>query len=107
MSKREKKLGRSESPYYFGGPVPRDIQWRLQPCLERGMTVQNIARKLAYLWLALPVEKQNQLYFSLIDADFDPQDKAVADLFRLVDEIMASRILTLLPESKKRRPRRQ
>jgi len=101
MAEKEKKPGQPKNEYYFGGPVPRDVQERLEPCRDRGMLNQTIARKLAYLWLALPEEKQNQLYFSSIDADFDLQDQATADLLALVDEVIVGNLLAHLPESAK------
>lgn len=101
MVKREKKLSGKKNEYYFGGPVPREIQERLESCRDRGMTVQTIARKLAYLWLALDPEKQNQLYFSLIDEDFDAKDKGISDLLVAVDSVLVGNILERLPKSAK------
>jgi len=92
-------MSQPDDTYYFGGPVPRDIQEKLEACRDRGMRNQTIARKLAYLWLALPEERQNELYFGLIDSDFDPEDKRIADLFRAVDDIVVGQILACLPES--------
>jgi hypothetical protein len=89
-----------KNEYYFGGAVPRDIQEKLEKCRDRGLTVQTIARKLAYLWLALPEEKQNQLYLSMID-DSDPKDRKIADLLTAVDEVLVGNILARLPNSAK------
>ena len=99
MPKREKKLISKKNEYYFGGPVPREIQEKLESCRDRGMTVQTIARKLAYLWLKLAPEKQNQLYFSLIDVDFDAKDAGVSDLLDAVDEVLVGNLLSKLPKS--------
>lgn len=99
MAEKEKKVTGSEDAYYFGGPVPRELQEKLYACRDRGMTVQAIARKLAYLFVSLPEDKQNQLYFSAIDRDFDPQDKAISDLFDLIDGFMRDRLLGGLPLS--------
>ena len=101
MAEREKKMSEPKNDYYFGGPVPREIQERLEACRDRGMTNQNIARKLAYLWLALPPEKQNQLYFSNIDGEFDPKDQCIADLFAVVDDVIVGNVLAHLPQSAK------
>ena len=99
MAEKEKRLAEKKNEYYFGGPVPREVQDRLEACRDRGMANQTIARKLAYLWLALPAQKQNQLYFSSIDADFDPQDRGIADLLALVDDVMVGNLLAHLPQS--------
>ena len=99
MKEKSKKMIAKKNEYYFGGPVPREIQERLEACRDRGMTVQTIARKLAYLWLALIPEKQNQLYFSLIDEDFDGKDKGISDLLVAVDEVLVGNLLAKLPKS--------
>ena len=92
-------MSTKRNEYYFGGPVPREIQERLESCRDRGMTVQTIARKLAYLWLKLTPEKQNQLYLSLIDESFDVKDKGVSDLLVAVDEVFVGNLLSKLPKS--------
>jgi len=99
MKKSEKNSGRLKNTYYFGGPVPREVQEGLESCRDRGMTVQTIARKLAYLWLALGPEKQNQLYFSMIDVDYDEKDKSYVDLFSAIDSVIIGQILSSLPRS--------
>ena len=91
----------SKNEYYFGGPVPRDVQDFMNGCRDRGMQNQTIARKLAYLWMNLPPEKQNQLYFSLIDGDFDPTDEALLDLMSGIDDVLFEVLLGLLPKSAK------
>ena len=101
MKEKPKKMTAKENEYYFQGHVPREVQEKLEACRDRGMTVGTMARKLAYLWLALPPEKQNQLYFSLIDVDFDPKDKGISDLLTAVDEVLVGKILALLPQSAK------
>lgn len=92
-------MAAKKNEYYFGGQVPRDIQERLEKCRDRGMTVQTIARKLAYLWLSLSPEKQNQLYFSMIDENFDEKDKGISDLLAAVDEVLVGNLLAKLPKS--------
>jgi len=99
MKEKSKKMIAKKNEYCFQGHVPRDVQEGLEACRDRGMAVGTIARKLAYLWLKLPPEKQGQLYLSLIDADFDPKDKGIADLLAAVDEVLARNILALLPRS--------
>lgn len=101
INEKSKKMNQPKKPYYFGGPVPRDIQEKLEPCRDRGMTVQNIARKLAYFWISLPVEKQNQFYFSTLNTEFDAEDKSVADLILMLDEFIISNLLERLPKSAK------
>ncbi|MGB2861854.1 MAG: hypothetical protein WBC05_00885 [Sedimentisphaerales bacterium] len=99
MKKREKNEHK-KNEYYFGGPVPRDIQKQMDACRDRGMTKQTISKKLAYLWLSLPEEKQNQLYLCFPD-EVEPNDKVVIDLMRAVDVVIEQRILALMPKSVK------
>ena len=99
MTKRKKIVNKEDDLFYFGGHVPREVQDRLEPCKERGMTNQTIARKLAYLWLALPDEVQNQLYLSSIDADYSTEDKMISDLFKAVDRVLLGNILALIPDA--------
>ena len=99
MKEKSKKMIAKKNEYYFGGPVPREIQERLEACRDRGMTVQTIARKLAYLWLRLTPEKQAQLYLSLIDVDFDAKDGCISDLLDAVDEVLVGNLLAKLPKS--------
>ena len=101
MSKAQKKIKPSKNDYYFGGPVPREVQDYMNSCRDRGMTNQNIARKLAYLWMNLSPEKQNQLYFSMIDADFDPGEKSLLDFLKMVDDVLFEVLLGFLPKSEK------
>ena len=99
MSKRKKIVNKDEELFYFGGHVPREIQDRLEPCIERGMTKQTIARKLAYLWLSLPEEMQNQLYISTIDSSYSTEDKMISDVFKAIDRVLVGNILALHPQA--------
>ena len=99
MKEKSKKMMVKKNDYCFQGHVPREIQEKIESCRDRGMTVGTIARKLAYLWCSLSIEKQNQIYFSLIDVDFDPMDTGIADLFLAVDEVLVGNILAHLPKS--------
>jgi len=101
MSKKGKNMSPKKNEYCFQGHVPREIQYKIESCRDRGMTVGTIARKLAYLWCSLSIEKQNQLYFSLIDVDFDTKDKGISDLLVAVDEVLVGKILAMLPNSAK------
>jgi len=87
--------------YYFGGAVPREIQEKLEVCRDRGMQNKTIARKMAHLFLSLPEEMQNKIYLSTIDENFDPKDKAIADLLSAIDDVVVGYILARLPNSVK------